>query len=163
MDHPILVTVFLHRAPLFCCIDNRSEIACRDFPRHDDSAVGQLSALPTKADIRQRIEHVCFVPIARRFFGRLCAVMRTLSATFIVALAFCASASANWFNKSEQYLAGCQNEAIRRYYKDTSSEDVRRHIYLCMTAQGYVFRESCDEKGWVNPDCYRLKFKTEGR
>jgi hypothetical protein len=29
MDHPILVTVFLHRAPLFYCIDNRGEIACR--------------------------------------------------------------------------------------------------------------------------------------
>jgi hypothetical protein len=25
-------TIFLHRAPLFYCIDNRSEIACRDFP-----------------------------------------------------------------------------------------------------------------------------------
>jgi hypothetical protein len=33
MDHPILVIVFLHRAPVFYCIDNRSEIACRDFPR----------------------------------------------------------------------------------------------------------------------------------
>jgi hypothetical protein len=93
----------------------------------------------------------------------LCAVMRTLNVTFIVTLAFCASASANWFNKSEQYLAACQNEAVRRYYKDTSSEDVRRHIYLCMTAHGYAFKASCDEKGWVDPDCYRLKFKTEGR
>ena len=99
----------------------------------------------------------------RRFFGRLCAVLRTLNVTFIVALAFCASASANWFNKSEQYLAACQNEAVHRYYKDISSEHVRRHIYLCMTAHGYVFRATCDEKGWVNPDCYRLRFKTEGR
>jgi hypothetical protein len=30
-------------------------------------------------------------------------------------------------------------------------------------AHGYVFRASCDEKGWVNADCYRLRFKTEGR
>ena len=51
-----------------------------------------------------------------------------------------ASASANWFNKSEQYLAGCQDEALRRYYKDISSEDVRRHIYSCMIAHGYAFR-----------------------
>ena len=50
----------------------------------------------------------------------------------IVPLAFGSPASANWFNKSEQYLAACQNEAARRYYKDTSSEDVRRHIYMCM-------------------------------
>jgi len=89
--------------------------------------------------------------------------MRMLNVTFIIALAFCASASANWFNKSEQYLAACQNEAIHRYYKDISSEDVRRHIYLCMTAHGYAFKASCGEKGWVNSDCYRLKFKTEGR
>jgi len=75
--------------------------------------------------------------------------MRTLNVTFIVALAFCASASANWFNESEQYLAAGQNEAVRRYYKDISSEDVRRHIYLCMTAHGYVFRATCDEKGWA--------------
>jgi hypothetical protein len=30
-----------------------------------------MSALPPKADIRQRIEHVCFVPIAKLKFGTL--------------------------------------------------------------------------------------------
>ena len=90
-------------------------------------------------------------------------VKRTVYLTFILASAFCASASANWFNKSEQYLAACQDEATRRYYKDTSSQDVRRHIYLCMTAHGYVFKESCDEEGWVRPECYRLRYKIEGR
>ena len=93
----------------------------------------------------------------------LSAVMRTVYLTFVFAAAFCASASANWFNKSEQHLTACQNEAARRYYKDTSSEDVRRHIYLCMTAHGYVFKKSCDEEGWVRPECYRLMYKTEGR
>jgi hypothetical protein len=89
--------------------------------------------------------------------------MRIVYVTCILALVSCASASANWFNKSEQYLAACQNEAARRYYKDTSSEDVRRHIYVCMIAHGYAFRASCDEEGWIKPDCYRLKYKTEGR
>jgi hypothetical protein len=89
--------------------------------------------------------------------------VRTIYLNFIFALAFCASASANWFNKSEQFLAACQNEAVRRYYEDTSSEDVRRHIYLCMIAHGYAFRAHCDEEGWTRPDCYRLKYKTEGR
>ena len=34
-------------------------------------------------------------------------------------------------------FTACEDEAVCRYYKDTSSEDVRRYIYLCMTAQGY--------------------------
>src|SRR5262245_36127045 len=41
MHPPIRVTLSLHRAPLFYCIDKHSEIACWDFPRHDDPAVGQ--------------------------------------------------------------------------------------------------------------------------
>ena len=69
----------------------------------------------------------------------------------------------NWFNQSEQYLAGCQSEAERRYYKSTSSKDVRHHIYLCMLAHGYAFKSGCDENGWLDPGCYRLKYKTEGR
>jgi hypothetical protein len=32
-----------------------------------------------------------------------------------------------------------------------------------MIAHGYAFKESCGEEGWVKPDCYRLKYKTEGR
>ena len=51
------------------------------------------------------------------------------------------------FNKSEQYLAACQDEAVRRHYKDMSSEDGRRHIYLCMIAHGYAFKESCGKEG----------------
>ena len=97
-------------------------------------------------------------------------MIRTVQVAFIVALAFGivplafgSPASANWFNKSEQYLAACQNEAGLRYHRDTSSEDVQRHIYLCMIAHGYAFRASCNEEGWVRPDCYRLKYKTEGR
>ena len=90
-------------------------------------------------------------------------MIRTIYLTCMLGLYFCAPVSANWFNKSEQYLAACQNEAVRRYYKDTSSADVRRDIYLCMIAQGYAFSASCDEQGWVRPDCYRLKYKTEGR
>jgi hypothetical protein len=49
---------------------------------------------------------------------------------------------------------------IDRYYEDTSSEDVRRHI---MIAHGYIFKEFCHEEGWPKPDCYRLKYKSEGR
>jgi hypothetical protein len=64
------------------------------------------------------------------------AVTRTTYLTF--ASQFFVSASANWFNKSEQYLAACQDEAVRRHYKDMSSEDGRRHIYLCMIAHGYA-------------------------
>jgi hypothetical protein len=62
-------------------------------------------------------------------------------------LAFFVSASANWFNKSEQYLAACQDEAVRRHYKDMSSEDGRRHIYLCMIAHGYASKESSVKRG----------------
>jgi len=40
---------------------------------------------------------------------------------------------------------------------------VRRHIYLCMIAHGYAFKEFCHEEGWLKPDCYRLKYKSEGR
>jgi hypothetical protein len=94
---------------------------------------------------------------------RLCVVIRTVYASFVVALAFCGSASANWFNKSEEYLAACQKEAVQRFYKDASSHDVRRHIYLCMIAHGYAFKASCGQEGWAMPDCYRLKWKTEGR
>jgi hypothetical protein len=55
-------------------------------------------------------------------------VKRTAYLAVIFWLAFSAPASANWFNKSEQYLAACQGEAVRRHYKDLSSEDGRRHI-----------------------------------
>ena len=89
--------------------------------------------------------------------------MRTTSIVVTLLVALCSSAEANWFNKSEQYLADCQSEAERRYYKNTSSKDVRRHIYLCMLAHGYVFKSDCDENGRLNPGCYRLKYKTEGR
>jgi hypothetical protein len=92
-----------------------------------------------------------------------CAMLRTSYLIFFFALAFSASASANWFNKSEQYLAACGNEAAHRFHKDISSEDGRRHIHLCMIAHGYAFKESCGEEGWVKPGCYRLKYKTEGR
>ena len=89
--------------------------------------------------------------------------MRTIFLTLLLVFAFWVSASANWFNQSEAYLATCQDEAVRRYHKGTSSEDVRRHIYLCMLAHGYVFKDFCDEKGWLRADCYRLRYKTEGR
>ena len=45
-------------------------------------------------------------------------------------LVFFASASANWFNKSEQYLAACQDETVRRYHRNISSEDGRRTSLL---------------------------------
>ena len=89
--------------------------------------------------------------------------MRTTLVAVILHLSLCASAEANWFNKSEQYMAGCQSEAERRYFKDTSSNDVRRHIHLCMLAHGYAFKTGCHEAGWLDPGCYRLKYKTEGR
>jgi hypothetical protein len=89
--------------------------------------------------------------------------MRILRLTLLFVFTLWASAWANWLNKSEVYLAGCRNEAVRKYYKDTSSADVRRHIYQCMIAHGYAFKAACDEKGWLDPDCYRLKYKTEGR
>jgi hypothetical protein len=34
---------------------------------------------------------------------------------------------------------------------------------LCMLAHGYAFKSGCDENGWLDPGCYRLKYKTEGR
>ena len=80
-----------------------------------------------------------------------------------IGLASFDSASANWFNKSEEFLAACANEASRRFYKDVSSEEGRRHIHLCMIAHGYAFKEICGKDGWTKPDCYRLKYKTEGR
>ena len=91
------------------------------------------------------------------------AMLRTGYLILLFAMANFASASANWFNRSEQYLAACGNEASSRFHKDISSEDGRRHIYLCMIAHGYAFKEACDKDGWVKPDCYRLKYKTEGR
>jgi hypothetical protein len=103
------------------------------------------------------------IHLMRSFMCILGTVTRASYLVFIFCLAFLASASANWFNKSEQYLAACQDEAVRRYYKDMSSEDGRRHIYLCMIAHGYAFKESCGKEGWLMPDCYRLKYKTEGR
>src|SRR6516164_2914818 len=45
---------FLHLAPLFYCIDKRSEIACRDFPRHDDPAVGQCPLCSQKRPFSRR-------------------------------------------------------------------------------------------------------------
>jgi hypothetical protein len=89
--------------------------------------------------------------------------MRTSFLTLLFMFTLWTSASANWFNKSEEYLAGCRDEAVRKYYKDTSSVDVRRHIHLCMIAHGYAFKAGCDERGWLDPHCYRLKYKTEGR
>jgi hypothetical protein len=89
--------------------------------------------------------------------------MRIFCLTLLFLFTLGASAWANWFNKSEEYLAGCRDEAVRKYYKDPSSADVRRHIHLCMIAHGYAFKASCNEKGWLDPDCYRLKYKTEGR
>jgi hypothetical protein len=99
----------------------------------------------------------------RVFRCMLCTITRTGYLGFIFGMACFASASANWFNKSEQYLAACGNEASHRFHKDISSEDGRRHIHLCMIAHGYAFKQSCGEEGWLKPDCYRLKFKTEGR
>jgi hypothetical protein len=98
------------------------------------------------------------LPRARTTRSALVAIVGTT-----VLLTLCASVRANWFNRSEDYLADCELEAQRRYYKSTSSHDVRRHIYLCMLAHGYAFRSSCDEAGWLDPGCYRLKYKTEGR
>ena len=74
-------------------------------------------------------------------------------------LGLCVAAGANWFNRSEQYLAGCQSEAERRYYKSTSSKDVRHHIYLCLLGHGYALKSGCDDDGWLDPGCYRLKYK----
>ena len=83
--------------------------------------------------------------------------MRTTLVAVLLLLGLCASAGANWFNQSEQYLAGSQSEAEHRYYRSTSSKDVRHHIYLCMLAHGYAFKSGCDENGWLDPGCYRLK------
>jgi hypothetical protein len=88
---------------------------------------------------------------------------RTAFFTAIFWSVFLTSASANWFNGSEQYLAACQDKAVRRYHKSVSSDEVRQHIYQCMIGHGYAFRDSCNQEGWANPDCYRLKYKTEGR
>lgn len=98
------------------------------------------------------------LPRARTMRSALVAIVGTT-----VLLTLCASVRANWFNRSKEYLADCELEAQRRYYKSTSSHDVRRHIYLCMLAHGYAFTSSCDEAGWLDPGCYRLKYKTEGR
>jgi len=31
-----------------------------------------------------------------------------------------------------------------------------------MIAHGYAFKEFCHEEGWLKPDCYRLKYTSEG-
>ncbi len=91
------------------------------------------------------------------------AIIRTWYVGSMFYIAFFSCASANWFNRSEQYLAACGDEASHRFHKDIASEAGRRHIYLCMVAHGYAFKQSCGEEGWVKPDCYRLRYKTEGR
>jgi hypothetical protein len=78
-------------------------------------------------------------------------------------LALITPASANLFNQSETYLAACEQEAHRRYFMGKESKAVRHHVYLCMLAHRYKFRDSCDETGWTDPSCYRLLYKTEGR
>ena len=120
------------------------------------SSYRELSARALVRLLKQPILH-------RWLFWCTLHAMRTTLVAVTLLLALCASAEANWFNKSEQYLAGCQNEAERRYFKDTSSNDVRRHIHLCMLAHGYAFKSGCDKAGWLDPGCYRLKYKTEGR
>ena len=35
-------------------------------------------------------------------------------------------------------------------------------VDLCMIAHGYAFKGFCGSEGWLKPDCYRLKYKTEG-
>jgi hypothetical protein len=94
---------------------------------------------------------------------KLSGVTRSVLIALVLSAAFCVGASANWFNQSEQYMAACEKEAARRYHHDTSSADVRRHIHLCMTGHGYKLRAACGEEGWAKPDCYQLKYKTEGR
>ncbi len=78
-------------------------------------------------------------------------------------LACLATAQAGWLDRSDKYLADCQREAQHRYYATTSSFVVRRHAHLCMLAHGYLYRETCDEGGWLNANCYRLRYKWEGR
>jgi hypothetical protein len=100
---------------------------------------------------------------ARLVRRMLCAGIRTCYLGSMFGIVFFSSASANWFNKSEQYLATCSDEASHRFHKDIAREAGRRHINLCMIAHGYAFKKSCGEEGWVKPDCYRLRYKTEGR
>lgn len=94
---------------------------------------------------------------------KLSSVTRSVLIALILSPVFCVGASANWFNQSERYMAACEKEAARTYHHDISSEDVRRHIHLCMIAHGYKLRATCGGKGWAKPDCYRLRYKTEGR
>ena len=91
--------------------------------------------------------------------------MRTALLTTFLFFTLWASASANWFNQSEAYLAACQDEAVRRYHKGTSSEDVRRHILSCACSLTVtLFENFCDRRRTgFDADCYRLKYKTEGR
>ena len=103
-----------------------------------DAAVGEDPGGRCKANSVTAVEVVVQVLI---FFGVHCDNAHWLSE----------SASANQFNESEKYLASCQNEAVHRYYKDTSSEDVRRHnyvcmIYVCMIGHGYAFKNSCTKR-----------------
>jgi len=65
MDHPIRVTVFLPRAPLFYCIDKRSEIAWRDFPGHDDHAFSALHAVESRGGSRM----LAFLDLDLALFG----------------------------------------------------------------------------------------------
>jgi hypothetical protein len=89
---------------------------------------------------------------------------RSFCLSLIIGLCFfCGSTRAGWLDKSEQYLTACQDEAMRRYYRDLSSYDVRRHAHLCMLGHGYVFKDSCGEDGWLSPSCYRVRYKWEGR
>jgi hypothetical protein len=83
--------------------------------------------------------------------------------TVFLGAAFAPHAYANWFNRSETYLAACEQEAQHKYFMGKESKTVRHYVHLCMLARRYKYRERCDESGWTDPSCYRLIYKTEGR
>jgi len=80
----------------------------------------------------------------------------------IASLALAAPVSAGWFDQSNSYLKECEAEAAHRF-RTTSGHHFAKHVHVCMLALGYVYLPTCDDTGWLDANCYRGRWKWEGR
>jgi hypothetical protein len=95
---------------------------------------------------------MCYCPSMSRY------LLLTSALTFALA----APASAGWFDRSDSYLKECEAEAAFRF-RTSSGPYFAKHVHLCMLALGYVYLPTCDKTGWLDPNCYRGRWKWEGR
>jgi hypothetical protein len=87
---------------------------------------------------------------------------RYLLAAFLMSFALASPALAGWFDRSESYLKECEAEAAHRF-RINSGPHFEKHVHLCMLALGYVYLPACDRSGWLDANCYRGRWKWEGR